>query len=146
MTPVSCVVLSSKFGSDLRNPFSFSTFYKDCFRTTGLSGANFLMFVGAQDTENCISTTNIFHKIADNLPIIEKIHFTFLLSLSYFSLYDTFCIRMSFQCGYFALCLAAVSQNEKALSPHGRQVPALTGCSATATSVRQCSSLFWLSV
>lgn len=117
-----------------------------CFRTAVLSGANLLMFVGAQGTDNCTSTTYTLHKIADYLPISEKIHFTFLLSLSHFSLYDTFCICMSFQCGYFAICLAEVSQNEKHLSPHGRQVPALTGCSATGTAVRQCSSLLWLSV
>lgn len=115
--------------SDLRNPFSFSFFYKDCFRTAVLPGANFLMFVGAQGTDNCSSTTYTFRKIADYLPVIEKLHSTFLLSLSHFSLYDTFCICISFQCGYFALCLAKVSQNEKHLSPHGRQVPALTGCS-----------------
>lgn len=63
---------------DLRNLFLFSVFYKDCFRTAVLSGGNFLMFVGAQSTENSISTTYTFHKIADYLPIIEKIHFTFL--------------------------------------------------------------------
>lgn len=38
------------------------------------------MFVGEQATENSISSTYTLHKIADYLPIIEKVHFTFLLS------------------------------------------------------------------
>lgn len=79
---------SQNLVSDLRNPFLFSVFYKVWFRTTVLSGANFLMFVSAQGTENCTSNTYMFHKIADYLPVIEKIYFAFLLSLSRFSLYD----------------------------------------------------------
>lgn len=88
-----------------------------CFRTAALSGANLLMFVGAQGTDNCTSTTYTLHKIADYLPISEKIHFTFLLSLSHFSLYDTFCICMSFQCGYLQYALLKFHKM-KSICPH----------------------------
>lgn len=65
--------------------------------------------------------------------------FSSILSIS---LHDISCMHVSFKCGYFAVSLAEVSQSEKHLPPHARQVPDLTGCSATRTAARQHLVLF----
>lgn len=67
---------------------SFKNTFRYCFRTALLSGGNFQVFVGAQATENCTSTTCTcrhflctFRETADDVLIAEKMPFTCLLPL-----------------------------------------------------------------
>lgn len=77
------------------------------------------MFVGAQATENSISSTYTLHKIADYLPIIEKVHFSFLLSsFSFILLTLGYILHMYvLSVWIFLIMLAEISQNAKGSVP-----------------------------
>lgn len=135
--------------------FHFLSFKKTCsycFKAALLSGANFQMFVVARGTENHryhVQTVSVhsFGETADHLPTVEKILFAFLLSLPRFMSHSTihFAHMQPFNVDVLRFPLLRLHKVKSTCVHAPDRFPALIGCSATGTVVRQCSSLFWVS-